>query len=126
MKQTERKNINEKNGFPRVAGVVIGLSCWLILIHWAKISIWGPFYSWQFCQPEAESAFCFSAVTYTTVNYGDLVLPQSWRMLAPLKALTGILVCGLSGGHFFVLIHLQTSRCVQWRTASELAARAAS
>jgi hypothetical protein len=83
---------------------VIGLTCWLILIHAVEISVWGLFYLWQDWLPDAESAFYFSAITYTTVGYGDLVLPKPWRMFAPLEALTGILMFGLSTGLFFALV----------------------
>ena len=51
-----------------------------------------------------ESALYFSGVTYTTVGYGDLVLPQPWRLLAPLEALVGILMVGLSTGLFIVVV----------------------
>ena len=92
------------SGFRRVTGLVIGLTCWLILIHLIEISVWGLFYFWQGCLPDAESAFYFSGVTYTTVGYGDIVLSKEWRMLAPLEALTGILMVGLSTGLFFALV----------------------
>jgi hypothetical protein len=39
------------------------------------------FYWWQKCLPDAETPFYFSGVTYTSVGYGDLVLPQEWRLL---------------------------------------------
>jgi len=91
------------SGFQRVTRWVIGLTCWLILIHLVEISIWGLFYFWQGCLPDAESAFYFSGVTYTSVG-GDLVLPKPWRMLAPLETLTGILMCGLSTGLFFAVV----------------------
>jgi hypothetical protein len=93
------------SGLHRVTRSLIGLTCWLILIHLLEISIWGLFYFWQGCLPDAESAFYFSGVTYTTVGYGDLVLPKPWRMLAPLEALTGILMCGLSTGLFFAVVY---------------------
>jgi hypothetical protein len=32
----------------------------------------------------------FSSITYTTVGYGDLVLPMEWRNLSGIEALTGI------------------------------------
>ena len=54
--------------------------------------------------PDAESAFYFAGVTYTTVGYGELVLSKPWRMLAPIEALTGILMCGLSAGVFFAVL----------------------
>ena len=47
----------------------------LTLLHLAEIAVWALFYWWQKCLPDAESSFYFSGVTYTTVGYGDLVLP---------------------------------------------------
>jgi hypothetical protein len=76
----------------------------LLLLHLAEIAVWALFYWWQRCLPDAESAFYFSGVTYTTVGYGDLVLQQEWRLLGPLEGLTGILMCGLSTGFFFVIV----------------------
>ena len=93
-----RSHALDRTGFRPVTGMVIALTCWLILVHLAEIAVWGLFYCWQGCLPEAESALYFSGVTYTTVGYGDLVLPKPWRMFAPVEALTGILMCGLSTG----------------------------
>ena len=70
----------------------------------AEISIWAFFYLWQECLPDAETAFYFSGVTYTTIGYGDLVLAKPWRMLAPVEGLTGILMCGLSASVFFAVV----------------------
>ena len=88
----------------------------LILVHVAEITVWALFYLWGGCLPDAESAFYFSGVSYTTVGYGDLVLAKPWRMLAPLEGLTGILMCGLSASLFFALVsriyasHLEAKR----------------
>ena len=87
-----------------VTRLLIGLTWWLILIHLVEISVWGLFFFWQGCLPDAESAFYFAGVTYTTVGYGDLVLPKPWRLLGPIEGLTGILMCGLSAGLFFAVV----------------------
>jgi hypothetical protein len=76
----------------------------LILLHLAEIAVWALFYWWQKCLPDAESSFYFSGVTYTTVGYGDLVLPKEWRLLGAVEGLTGILMCGLSTGFFFAVV----------------------
>lgn len=83
---------------------LIRVTWWLILVHLIEIAVWGLFYLWQGCLPDAESAFYFAGVTYTTVGYGDLVLPREWRMLGPVEGLTGILMCGLSTGLFFGVV----------------------
>jgi hypothetical protein len=51
-----------------------------------------------------STSFYFSAVTYTTVGYGDLVLPETWRLFAAVEGLTGILMCGWSTGVFFAVV----------------------
>jgi hypothetical protein len=78
---------------------------WLILLHLAEISLWALFYLWRGYLPNAEAAFYFSGVTYTTVGYGDLVLAKPWRLLATFEALVGVLMCGLSMGYFFVVVN---------------------
>jgi hypothetical protein len=93
-----------KLGFWSSTWLAIALTCWLLLIHLAEIAIWGLFYFWQGCLPDAETAFYFSAVTYTTVGFGDVVLPIPWRIFAPIEALTGILMFGLSTGIFFAIV----------------------
>jgi len=76
----------------------------LIVIHVAEITVWALFYLWTECMRDAESAFYFSGVTYTTLGYGDVVLPEPWRMLGPIEGLTGILMSGLSASLFFAII----------------------
>jgi Ion channel len=83
--------------------LVVGLTWALILIHLIEVAIWALFFLWAECLPDAEAAFYFSGVTYATVGYGDVVLPQPWRILGPLEGLTGILMCGLSTGFFFAV-----------------------
>ena len=54
--------------------------------------------------PDLTSGLYFSAVTYTTTGYGDLVLPADWRLVGGIEALTGILMCGWSTGFFFAIV----------------------
>ncbi|HZD47892.1 MAG TPA: potassium channel family protein [Silvibacterium sp.] len=72
-------------------------------MHLLQIVIWGFFYAWKHGMPDLQSAVYFSAVTYTTTGYGDLVLPKGWRLAGGVEALTGILMCGLSAGLFFAV-----------------------
>jgi hypothetical protein len=83
--------------FSRLAG-------WIIFLHLLEIAVWGLFFVWRDAMPDMPSALYFSAVTYTTTGYGDLVLPQEWRLLGAIEALTGILMCGWSTGFFFAIV----------------------
>lgn len=80
------------------------IAWWMIVIHMVEIVIWGLFYWWRECLPDVESAFYFAGVTYTTIGYGDLLLPPEWRMFGPVEGLTGILMCGLSTATFFAVV----------------------
>ena len=87
-----------------ITWLLIRIAWLLIIIHLFEIVVWGLFFWWEECLPDAESAFYFSGVTYATLGYGDLLLPKEWRMFGPLEALTGSLMVGLSIAFFFVII----------------------
>ena len=87
---------------------------WLLLvIHGLEISLWALFYLWEGCLPDAESAFYFSGVTYTTIGYGDVVLIKPWRILGPIEGITGILMCGLSASLFFAAVTRSFARQIR-------------
>jgi len=100
-----------------ITWLLIRLAWVLMFIHMVEISLWALFYRWQRCLPDVETAFYFSGVTYTTLGYGDLVLPLEWRLLAPLEGLTGILMCGLSAGLFFATVTVTSARDANWALA---------
>ena len=85
--------------------LLIKIAGWIILLHLIEIALWAVLYAWQQAMPDLHSAFYFSAVTYTTTGYGDLVLPQEWRLVGGIEALTGILMCGWSTGFFFAVVN---------------------
>jgi hypothetical protein len=98
-----------------VTRMILLVTWLLILVHGVEIVMWASFYLWAGCLPDVESALYFSGATYTSVGYGDLVLPRPWRMLGPVEALTGVLMCGLSAGLFFALV----SKIYQERVAAK-------
>ncbi|MEZ4738298.1 MAG: ion channel [Flavobacteriales bacterium] len=85
--------------------VLIRVSWSITALHIVEILIWAGFYVLVDCMPDIHTAFYFSSVTYTTVGYGDLLLPIEWRGLAGAEALTGILMAGLSTGFFFMVMN---------------------
>lgn len=91
-------------GFWPPTWLLIRIAGWLILLHLIEISLWALLYAWRQAMPDLHAAFYFSTVTYTTTGYGDLVLPEAWRLVGGIEALTGILMCGWSTGFFFVVV----------------------
>jgi|SRR5208337_2452360 len=75
----------------------------IVILHGLVILLWASFYRTR-CFPSWELAFYFSASSYSTVGYGDLILPSNWRILGPLEATTGVLMCGISVSVLFALV----------------------
>jgi len=80
------------------------LAAWIVMLHLIDISVWAVYYVFQGAMPDLQTSLYFSAVTYTTTGYGDLVLPPEWRLVGAVEALTGILMCGWSTGFFFAAV----------------------
>jgi hypothetical protein len=90
-------------GFSATTWTFVRIAGWIIVMHLVEVSAWAAVYAWSGAMPGLHAAFYFSSVTYTTKGYGDLVLPDSWRLVGGIEALTGILMCGWSTGFFFAL-----------------------
>ena len=72
--------------------------------HLIEIALWAAVF--LLCGEFAEmgTAFYHSAVNFTTLGYGDLLLSPHWRMLGPLEAANGMLLFGVSTAMVFALI----------------------
>jgi hypothetical protein len=68
----------------------------LMLLHLLEAGVWAGFYFFSGLLPELETAIYFSVTSYTTVGYGDVVLPPHWRLVGPIEAAAGILMFGWS------------------------------
>jgi hypothetical protein len=81
------------------------IAIWIVMLHLVEIAAWAVVYAWSGAMPDLQTAFYFSAVTYTTTGYGDVLLPEGWRLDGGVEALTGILMCGWSTGFFFAIVN---------------------
>jgi hypothetical protein len=70
----------------------------LLLLHLLEAGVWAAFFLAAGVLPDIETAVYFSLTSYTTVGYGDVVLPSPWRILGPMEAATGVLMLGWSTG----------------------------
>jgi voltage-gated potassium channel len=85
------------------AAMIMRSTAAVIVLHGLEILLWAGGYHW-FCLPTWESAFYFSASSYATVGYGDVILPSNWRMLGPLESIIGVLMCGVSASLLFAIV----------------------
>ena len=69
----------------------------LLALHVAEMIIWAAALVYSNLVPDWRSAGFFAGNTYTTVGYGNFILPNGWRMLAPIIAMSGLFTFGWSG-----------------------------
>jgi hypothetical protein len=111
-----RRRAAPPSGFWPAARIFVGIALWVVILHLLEISVWAVGYTWNGSMPDLTSALYFSAVTYTTTGYGDLVLPPAYRLDGGIEALTGILMCGWSTGFFFAIVNRLSDASVTTRT----------
>jgi voltage-gated potassium channel len=90
----------------------------IIVLHMVEICIWGVFYFARSLFPDFETSIYFSITSYTTIGFGDVVLPRAWRMLGGIEGITGVLLCGLSTAFVFAIVNAMVQMRVQRRTNS--------
>ena len=79
--------------------------------HLLEIALWAGLFIISGEFGDFGVAFYHSAVNYTTLGYGDIILTPSWRLLGPLEAADGMLLFGVSTAIVFTVMH----RLVQTR-----------
>jgi hypothetical protein len=89
----------------------------IVLLHLVETLIWAVFYDLWSLFGDLETSWYFSLGSYTTIGYGDVVLPARWRMLGGLEGITGVLLCGLSTAFLFAVVNKMFASRVQQRAA---------
>jgi Ion channel len=77
----------------------------VIVLHVVEASLWAAFYISAGLFPDFETSLYFSLGSYSTVGYGDAVLPYRWRLVGTVEAISGVLLCGLSASFFFAIVN---------------------
>lgn len=92
---------------PLGLNTVIMTAIILTVLHAVEIMLWAIGYLVMVPDPQLdtlEAAFYFSAVTFTTLGYGDITLDSAWRVLSGIQAINGILLVGWSTAFIFAVI----------------------
>lgn len=93
---------------PAMFWILVRVVYGLLLLHLLQIFVWAACYQWIGCFPDFATSFYYSATSYSTAGYGDVVPPKEWRILGAVEAVTGILMFGWSTGVLFSVVnHLQ-------------------
>jgi hypothetical protein len=106
-------------GFWRDVAIVGGVTLLILIAHVVEIAIWAALFNVCGEFTEFAPAFYHSAVNYTSLGYGDVVMSASWKLLGPLETANGMLMFGISTATMFFVIQ----RLFQTRSEAEASAR---
>jgi hypothetical protein len=84
--------------------IIVLVIFFAFVAHLIEIALWAGVFVICGEFPEFQTAYYHSAVNYTTLGYGDLIMTPSWRLLGPLEAADGALMFGVSTAMIFAVI----------------------
>ena len=96
---------NKRTGMMSFTPVLIIIFAIFIVLHMTETAIWAAFYFTWNLFPDFETALYYSLTSYTTIGFGDVVLPEKWRLLGGIEGITGVLLSGLSAAYIFVVLN---------------------
>jgi hypothetical protein len=76
--------------------LVLSASIGIIAIHTVEIWLYAALYLALGCFSHFEEALYFSTVTYSSIGYGDVLMPHQWRILGAIEGAAGIIMLGIS------------------------------
>lgn len=100
-----RPKFERRPGLIRFSLYLILVFSVVIVLHLTETAVWAGVYQWWGLFPDYETSLYFSLGSYTTIGYGDVVLPQRWRLLGAVEGISGVLLCGLSTAFIFVVLN---------------------
>jgi hypothetical protein len=84
--------------------IVVLVISFSFVAHAIEVAVWALLFILCGEFQEFGAAYYHSAVNYSTLGYGDVVMSPSWKLLGPLEAADGSLMFGVSTAMIFAVI----------------------
>lgn len=110
---TERRRGRVGVNFWIDTGIVAGVILFAFAAHLVEMALWAALFVICGEFSDFRIAYYHSAVNYTSLGYGDIIMGPAWKLLAPLETADGMLLFGVSTAMIFAVIQ----RLVQARYA---------
>ena len=75
-----------------------------------QIMLWGTLFLWLGEFEQAYDAVYHSAVNFTSLGYGDIVMSRERKLLGPLEAVNGVLMLGMSAATLMAIVEHMITR----------------
>ena len=76
----------------------------MMLGNLVQIALWGGLFLWLGEFEQAYDAVYHSAVNFTSLGYGDIVMSRERKLLGPLEAVNGVLMLGMSAATLMAIL----------------------
>lgn len=96
--------------------LLIVLFAGVMSLHLTQTGLWALFYWKRGLFSDFETALYFSMVSFTTIGYGDVLLPRNWRLLGVVEGFSGVLLCGISTAFMFAVVNGMLQLRIQQRS----------
>jgi hypothetical protein len=90
--------------FWRDMEVVMRTILYAFVAHLVEIALWATLFVICGEFSDFPTAYYHSAVNYTSLGYGDIIMSPTWRLLGPLETADGMLLFGVSTAMIFAVI----------------------
>lgn len=114
-----REDLERTASSRRFAVLIVGLFTGIMCLHIIQTSLWAVFYYVQNLFSDFETSLYFSMVSFTTLGYGDVLLPRKWRLLGVIEGISGVLLCGVSTAFLFAVVNAMFQFRLRQRVGGE-------
>src|ERR1700724_1427416 len=98
--------------------IVVLVMSFAFVAHMIEVAVWALLFMICGEFQTFGAAYYHSAVNYSTLGYGDVIMSASWKLLGPLEAADGALMFGVSTAMIFtVIVRLIEARFEDLRSA---------
>jgi len=100
----QRKLGRAGSGFWIDMWIVVRALLYALAAHLLEIALWAVVFVLCGEFQDFAAAYYHSAVNYTSLGYGDVIMSPSWKLLGPLETADGMLMFGVSTAMIFAVI----------------------
>jgi hypothetical protein len=102
--------------FWRDMGLIVGVILFAFVAHLIEMALWATLFVICGEFSDFATAYYHSAVNYTSLGYGDIIMSPAWRLLGPLETADGMLLFGVSTAMIFaVILRLAEARYAEFK-----------
>lgn len=99
--RAHRERIDGKLHYRHILLVLTSVTLWLLLGLIIAMIVWAVCLQALGLFQTLEDATYFAFVSFTTLGFGDVLLPKEWQLLSGMCAAVGLLLFGLSTAFLF-------------------------